>query len=164
MGPTPPSPHRSMRAALLPLLVSVLLVPRLAVNAQSESKTVPQTEEERVLETEDEYVEAEVNRDEATLRRLVDDRFVFNRSNGTTTGKEELIQGVLKMNMVDQTITERSVIVEGDIALIFGTAELRFARTGDEESISNLRYTSAYVKRQGLWRMLALQMQRRASE
>ncbi|MBK7080549.1 MAG: nuclear transport factor 2 family protein [Betaproteobacteria bacterium] len=42
----------------------------------------------RVLAAEDEYVAAEVGRDEATLRRLVDDRFLFNTSRGTTTGKE----------------------------------------------------------------------------
>ena len=62
-----------------------------------------QAEEMRVLAAEDEYVAAEVSRDEATLRRLVDDRFLFNTSRGTTTGKEELIQGVMKMNMVGQT-------------------------------------------------------------
>ena len=37
----------------------------------------PQTEEQRVLATEDEYVAAEVCRDEAALRRLIDDKFVF---------------------------------------------------------------------------------------
>jgi ketosteroid isomerase-like protein len=121
-----------------------------------------QTDEQRVLSTEDEYIAAEVARDEATLRRMIDDRFAFNSSKGTLTGKEDFIQTVLKLTMVGQTIRERSVLVEGDIALIFGTAELRFADPGKEESAQNLRYTSTYVKRQGQWRMLALQMQQRA--
>jgi ketosteroid isomerase-like protein len=124
--------------------------------------TPSQTEEQRVLSTEDEYIAAEVARDEATLRRIVDDRFAFNSSNGAITGKEDLIQTVLKLTMVGQTIRERTVLLEGDFALIFGTAELRFADPGKEESVQNLRYTSIYVKRQGLWRMLALQMQQRA--
>ena len=96
------------------------------------------------------------------LRRLVDENFRYNSSDGTTTGKEAFIQGVLGMSMIGQTISERSVMVEGDIAFIFGTAKLRFEGSDEVESISLLRYTAAYVKRQGQWRMLALQMQRRA--
>ena len=107
---------------------------------------------------------AEVNRDEATLRRIVDDRFQFNTRRGMTTGKEELIKDVMDMAMVGQTISERSILIEGDIALVFGTTELRFAVTGEEESVSTLRYTSTYVNREGQWRMLALQMQSRAAK
>jgi ketosteroid isomerase-like protein len=121
-----------------------------------------QDEEQRVLAVEDEYVAAEVRRDAAALRRLIDDRFVFNSSQGTTSGKEALIQSVLEMAMVGQTLRERSVLVEGDIAFIFGTTDLQFAAPGKAPSLSSLRYTSTYVKRQGQWRMLALQMQQRA--
>ncbi len=121
-----------------------------------------QSEEHRVLAAEDAYVAAEVAGDEAALSRLVDDRFAFNSSKGTITGKEEFIQSILTLAMVGQTIRERSVLVEGDVALVFGTAELRFAVPGKEETVQNLRYTSTYVKRQGQWRMLALQMQQRA--
>jgi hypothetical protein len=123
-----------------------------------------QSEEARVLAAEDEYVAAEVGRDEAALRRLVDDRFLFNTSRGTTTGKEELIQGVLRMNMVGQTIRERSVMIEENVAFVFGTAELRFANPGKPESTSALRYTATYVNRNGQWRLLALQMQQRAPQ
>src|SRR5882724_2225722 len=80
-----------------------------------------QAEELRVLATEDEYVAAEVSRNEATLRKLIDDRFVLNSSRGATSGKEELIQSILKMNMVGQSIRERSVLIEGDTAFVFGT-------------------------------------------
>jgi len=117
----------------------------------------------RVLAAEDDYVLAEVNRDAAKLRRMIDDRFVFNSSGGTTSNKEEFIQNVLEMAMVGQTLRERSVLIEGDIAFIFGTADIRFAVPGKAESVSSLRYTSAYVKRQRQWRMIALQMQQRAS-
>lgn len=123
----------------------------------------PQTEEERVLAAEDQYVAAELARDEASLRRLIDDRFAFNSSRGTTTGKEELIQNVLGMDMVGQTISERSVLVERDFALVFGTTELRFATPGQPDTVSTLRYTSTFVRRDGAWRMLALQMQQRAA-
>ena len=53
-----------------------------------------------------------MSRDETALRRLIDDKSLFNTSRGMTTGKEELIQSVLKMSMVGQIIKERSVMIE----------------------------------------------------
>ena len=99
-----------------------------------------------------------------TLRRVIDDQFVSNSNNGQTAGKEDLIKGVLGWNMTGQTISERSVLVSGDTAVIFGTTELRFASAGGEETKSLLRYTSIYVKRDGQWRAIALHMARRVSE
>ena len=131
---------------------------------QSPTATNVGVEEQRVLFVEDEYVAAEVSRNEQALRRLVDDRFIQNSPDGTTSGKEELIQAVLKLRMLGQTVRERTVLIEGDVALIFGTADLRFAGPGKEERVSSLRYTSTYVKRNGQWRMLALQMQQRSKE
>jgi len=153
-----------MRNALLVATVATAILASLTGSAhQVTASSDVQPEERRVLAAEDEYIAAEVSRDEATLRKLIDDRFVFNSSRGTTSDKEELVQRILKMNMVGQSVRERSVLVEGDIAFVFGTADLRFAGPGAAESASSLRYTSTYVKRQGQWRMLALQMQQRAS-
>jgi ketosteroid isomerase-like protein len=152
-----------MRNAVLAAMIASTILGQVASHAQVMTTSIPQhTEEQRVRGAEDEYIAAEVTRDEAALRRLVDDRFAFNSSKGTTIGKEDFIQSVLKLAMVGQTVRERSVLIEGDVALIFGTAELRFADPGNEESVQSLRYTSTYVKRQGQWRMLALQMQQRA--
>ena len=150
-----------MRNTILLVSIGAFAFVPLAVHAQNASAQTPPTEDQRVLAIEDEYVAAEVSRDEATLRRIVDDRFLFNSNTGTTTGKEDFIQSVLKMSMVGQTISERSVVIEGEIALVFGTAELRFVVPGKDESVSVLRYTSTYVKRDGEWRLLALQMQKR---
>ncbi len=150
-----------MRIVIIATLIAAATLLPLPNHAQTMPKSTLATEEQRVLATEDEYVAAEVSHDEATMRRLIDDRFAFNSSTGKTTNKEELIQSVLKMAMVGQEVRERSVLIERDIALVFGTAELRFAVPGKDDSVSTLRYTSIYVKRNGNWRMLALQMQQR---
>ena len=152
-----------MRYASLAAIIASTALGQTTSYAQVMTTTASQhTEEQSVLTAEDEYIAAEVTRNEAALRQLIDDRFAFNSNKGTITGKEEFIQNILKMAMVGQKIRERSVLVEGDVAIIFGTAELRFADPGKEDAIQNLRYTSTYVKRQGRWRMLALQMQQRA--
>jgi ketosteroid isomerase-like protein len=123
-------------------------------------------EEQQVLAIEDEYVVAEVNRDEAALRRILDDRFLWNRSNGSITGKEDYVQSIMSdsFSLVEQTIRERSVLLQGEVAFVFGTADLRFAPAGQTETTSSLRYTAAYVRRDGQWRMLVLQMQGRSPE
>jgi len=122
------------------------------------------TAEEALLATEDAYVAAEVSRDEDALRRLLDDRFQFNTAKGRTTGKEHLISSVMQMNMVAQTLRERSVLVEGDMGFTFGTAVLTFEEPDGKQSQSTLRYTSAYVNRDGEWRMIMLQMQARSQD
>jgi hypothetical protein len=150
-------PHATVAGVAIAAMSLPSLAEVPAVGIQS-------TEEQRVLATEDEYVTAEVNRDEAALRRLVDNRFVYNRSDGTTSGKEALIQSVLKMRMSGQAIRERSVHLEGDIALVFGTSELRTTNASGQASVATLRYTATWVRRDGAWRMLALQMQPRAAK
>ncbi len=149
---------------IIAVFVATVLAPLTSSAQLMTSPSTQQAEEIRVLATEDEYVAAEVSRNEVALRRLVDDKFHYNTSRGTTTGKEELIQSLLMMNMVGQSIKERSVLLEGNVALVFGTAEIRFANPGKPESISMLRYTATYINRQGQWRMLALQMQQRAPQ
>jgi ketosteroid isomerase-like protein len=123
-------------------------------------------DEQGVLAVEDEYVVAEVHRDEAALRRILDDRFIWNRSDGSTTGKEAYVRNIMSDNfsLVGQTLRERSVLLQGDVAFVFGTADLRFARAGQPETRSSLRYTAAYVRGDGQWRMLVLQMQSRSPE
>src|SRR6056297_1760859 len=49
--------------------------------------------------------------------------------------KEELIQGLLQMAMTGQELAERSVLVGGDVALVVGTTELRFAAPDGKERV-----------------------------
>ncbi len=149
---------------LAPAMISIAagLALSCAPAAPDGSTESSQTEAQRVLATEDAYVAAEINRDEAALRRLVDDRFTRNSSNGTTADKEALIQSLLGMHMTGQTITERTVLVDGNLAVTFGTAEIRVQAPGENESAVVLRYTTTYVKRETEWRMLALHMSPRS--
>jgi hypothetical protein len=63
-----------------------------------------------VLAVEDAYVAAELSRDELALRRIVDDQFALNRNDGTTVGKEAFVASILRLNMVGQTVSERTVL------------------------------------------------------
>jgi ketosteroid isomerase-like protein len=144
--------------------ITAIIIASCGKQVQDQKDATLELKRQQVLETEDAYVAAEVNRDEAALDRLVDDRFILNSENGTTSGKQHLIKAVLNMNMTDQIISDRSVIIEGNVGIIFGTTELEFQNPGEEPRLSKLRYTSVYVKRNEEWRMLALQMQPHSSQ
>ena len=116
------------------------------------------TDEQQVIATESEWVQAEVHRDAAVLGRVLDDRFLVNSSTGDLSDKAAVIADVLGWKMVSQTITDRTVLVDGDTAIVFGTANFRFAVEGKDDEASAGRYTTTYIKRDGQWRALALQM------
>ncbi len=151
----------ALRTRVSGAVVVVLSVAFLVPQAEAQEVSI---DEAAVYQAEDDWINAEITRDEATLRRVIDDRFVFNSSNGETSGKEDLIATVLDWNMTGQTITERSILVDDDTAVIFGTTELRFAVTGADDHKSLLRYTSTYKKRDGQWRAIALHMSNYARE
>jgi hypothetical protein len=144
-------------AALLSAIATLVA----CVSAPQDAALNNQGEVERVLAAEDEYVAAEVTRDEPSLRRLVDARFVRVLSNGSTYGKEEFIQGILKLRMSKQLLRERSALVEGNFAVVIGTADIWFAQAEGPDKLSTLRYSSTYIKREGQWRMLSLHLAQR---
>lgn len=144
------------------LVVSIGIQTDAAAERRHESSVT--AEEAAVLQVEDVWVQAELNNDESTLRRVLDDRFVANHNDGTTSDKENMIQSALNWNMTGQTITERTVLVDRNIAVIFGTTKLRFKSADGKESVSFLRYTTTYVKRKQGWRAIALHMARHTTE
>jgi hypothetical protein len=102
-----------------------------SVRTQADVSVAPAlTDEQQVIATESEWVQAEVHRD----------------------------ADVLGWKMNSQTITDRTVLIDGDTAIVFGTANFTFAVDGKDDKVSAGRYTTTYIKRDGHWRALALQM------
>jgi len=153
--------HNMRRWLTAVALLATITALAACASAPQRSAYGNQDEVERVLAAEDEYVAAEITRDEPALRRLVDVRFVRVLSNGSTYGKEELIQGVLKLRMSKQSLRERSALVEGNFAVVIGTADIWFAQAEGPDKLSTLRYSSTYIKREGQWRMLSLHLAQR---
>ncbi len=120
-------------------------------------------EEQLIAALEDEWLDAEVNHDEATLRRIIDDRYTMNLRSGTTLGKEKYIADILAGVMISASITERTVLVDGDTAVTFGTVNV--VDPGEDTSSSaprSSRFTLVYVRRDGQWRALAFHIGERS--
>jgi hypothetical protein len=119
------------------------------------------SDEQQVLALEDEWIDAEIRHDEATLRRVMDDRYTVNRSDGTTTGKEAEIARLLASNMISAALTERTVLVQADTAITFGTVTVKTPADGAGIVASAARYTLMYTRRGGQWRALAFHASKR---
>lgn len=59
---------------------------------------------------------------------------------------------------MSQTLTDQTVLIDGDTAIVIGVAHFTVAVEGKDNEKSAARYTTTYIKRDGQWRALALQM------
>ena len=103
------------------------------------------------------WVTAENEHDAAALQRILDDNFISTYEAGKPTRKEAFIKGLTKGKAdprQSQSLTDETVIVEGDTAILVGTDT--FHRTdGAKPDGLALRYTITCVRKNGDWVALA---------
>ncbi len=112
---------------------------------------------QQVLDLEKEWVNAEIKRDSAALRRILDDKFIATFGARQPRDKEAFIKGIISAGVDPteyQTLTDETVIVDGDTAIVVGTDTLHGTRKGEPYTI-NARYTITYIRRHGQWLALA---------
>lgn len=156
----------SRSALVAAVSIAAFAASSLAAGADTDmSGVMPLSEEQRVAALEDEWLDAEVKHDEATLQRVIGDRYTMNLSNGTTLGKEQYIADILSGTMLSASITERTVLVEGDTAVTFGTVNVVDPPVDGKDSPPRSgRYTLVYVKRDGQWKALAFHIGKRSDK
>lgn len=124
---------------------------------QTNPEPLTQDAKQEVLDLEKKWVEAEIKHDEATLRRILDDKFVASFGAGKPYDKEAFIKGILSGDVdptESQTLTDRTVIIDGDTAVVVGTDTERGTKRGAPFT-AVARYTVTYIRRQGQWVALA---------
>lgn len=112
---------------------------------------------QQVLDLEKEWVAAEIKHDANTLRRILDDKFVASFGAKKPYDKEGFIKGICGSDVdptESQTLTDETVIVDGDTAVVVGTDTLRGTKNGTTYT-EVARYTVTYIHRQGQWVALA---------
>ena len=152
--------ERAGAGALLYLMVTCFMA---VSSAQQPATSNPQPlsdAEQQVLKFEDAWATAEHNRDVAALRQMLDDKFIATFDGRTPVGKEAFIQPFVN-RAVDptdsQTLTDRSVIIDGDTAVVTGIDTQRRTRNGSAYT-AVARYTATYIRRNGNWLALAEHM------
>jgi len=112
---------------------------------------------QQVLGLELEWVAAEDKHDAVTLRRILDDKFLASFGAGKPYDKGAFIREIISGDVdptESQTLTDQTVIVDGDTAIVVGTDTLRGTRKGAPYT-EVYRYTVTYIRRNGLWVALA---------
>ncbi len=104
------------------------------------------------------WVDAEQNRDVAALDRILDDQFVCTFLTSKPIGKSDFIKSEMRPGPKgSQDLSDESMIVSGDTAIVINTDTLRGVRNGTPYA-ETARITATYIKRGGHWRALAEHM------
>jgi steroid delta-isomerase-like uncharacterized protein len=112
---------------------------------------------QQVLNLEREWVAAEVKHDATTLRRILDEKFVASFGANKPYDKEAFIKEILAGDVdptESQTLTDESVVIDHDTAVVVGTDSVRGTNKGVAYSVV-YRYTVTYIRRHGEWVALA---------
>jgi ketosteroid isomerase-like protein len=119
------------------------------------------TAEAQVRALEREWVNAEIHKDAAALRRILDEKFVATVGAGRPFNREAFIRAVVSGTDTDvtQTLSDAAVVVDRDTAVVIGTDTVRGVAKGTPYSHA-YRYTATYVRRNGRWVALAEHMVR----
>jgi ketosteroid isomerase-like protein len=144
--------------SLLQGLVAVCILASASFAAESGASGRPATEMERKVRTlEQEWVTAEINRDAAALRRILDDRFVATFDAGKPMDKEAFIKAITGDPtdvMQSQDVTDETHLIDRDTAVTLGTDTIR--GTADGKAYTAVyKFTTVYIKRGGRWLGLA---------
>lgn len=122
------------------------------------SQTVPLADaRQQVLDVELVWVAAEHNHDTATLRRILDDQFVASFGTAKPQNKETFIQAIVSGELdptETQSLTDRTVIIDRDTAIVIGTDTEHGTRKGVAYT-AVARYTATYIRRNEHWVALA---------
>jgi ketosteroid isomerase-like protein len=138
----------------------LLLLPLLLVLSACATATAEGDPEQEVTAAETARFQAMVDKDFATLERLIGDDLHYIHSDGSTDTKEQFI-GAIREGVRwydDITIEELKVrVYGGETAVLNGRAT--FHRQGPDGEPANLSlyYTDVYVKRGGEWQMVSWQ-------
>ena len=112
---------------------------------------------EQVLRVDQEWANAEIQRDAGALGRILDGHFIAVYGSGKVVDKETFIKDVIgdgTDRMRSQDMSDVTVRVRGDTAVVVETDTIRGTDHG-QPYIEATRLTATYVKRNGNWVALA---------
>jgi hypothetical protein len=129
-----------------------------ATTAPKNAKALPPADaKQQVLDLEREWVEAENKHDAATLERILDSKFLASFGANQPRDKETFIKHITSGDVdatQSQTLTDETVILDRDTAVVVGTDTVRGTENGSAYTAA-YRYTVTYIHRNGRWVALA---------
>jgi len=103
------------------------------------------------------WADAEIHRDSAVLKRILDDRFIATFGSGAPLGKDAYIKSIVDDTsnvMSSETLSDETFIIDRDTAVTAGMVTIRGSQHGQPYTQA-ARYTVTYIHRDGRWVPLA---------
>jgi hypothetical protein len=147
------------------LIRCLLLVAALCSTASAASlaadpvASASSDDEQAVLKVDSDWADAEMRRDGTALEQIMDNRFIATFGEAKPVDKPAFIKSILSEDpakRVTQELSNRSVIVSGDTAVVVETDTETTVKDA-EKKVLFWRFTVTYIKRQGRWIALAEQ-------
>jgi ketosteroid isomerase-like protein len=121
--------------------------------AQSSATLPPAAAQRQVLDLEQRWVAAEHRHDAAALGHVLDDKFLATFGTEKPVDKAAFIKSIVSAPVdptESQTLTDRTVIVDGDTAVVVGTDTETGTKKGATYTVV-ARYTATYIRRNERW-------------
>ncbi|CAN5772205.1 hypothetical protein BH18ACI4_BH18ACI4_00290 [soil metagenome] len=117
--------------------------------------------EQTIRQLDREWIEAYPRRDTAALERIYAADLIVTNPDGSVGNKAEEIALIASGTFTFQSITNEDVRVRvlGDMAVVTGRSMMN-GQYKDQDISGGYRYTDVYMKRQGRWQAVALQITR----
>ncbi|MCC6238429.1 MAG: nuclear transport factor 2 family protein [Dehalococcoidia bacterium] len=124
------------------------------------TETLTQVQQE-VLAAQRARFDATIAKDQAALERLMAEDLTYVHTSAKLESRAENVGAVLATGAYKSfDLAHLLVRVEGDTAIITGTADITFARP-DGDTMLPIRFTDVWARRDGAWREIAWQSTRR---
>ncbi len=150
--------NREQAVKILCLTLACCMATSSLATEPKNSKTLSSADaKQQVLDLGREWAAAEDKHDATTLRRILDDKFVASFNAKKPYDKEGFIKEILSGDVdptQSQTLTDETVVIDGDTAVVVGTDTLRGTNKGTAYTWV-ARYTVTYIRRHGEWVALA---------
>lgn len=116
-------------------------------------------DEKAVVAAEKARFDAQVSKNADVLNQLLAEDMVYVHSNGNVDNKQSYIQSIKDGNSTYNSIDvqEQKVRLYGKMAIVNGVCYIKRPPVDGKNNDLKLRYTDAYVKKDGRWQMVTWQ-------
>jgi ketosteroid isomerase-like protein len=145
---------KPMRTQLLGLLAAVLIVPAMTLAGQPRDRDVAE-----LTRLSDAWDKAIVRKDEKAIADNMAEDFRQIDGYGNLETKKSFVAGIIdpKLTIDPYTVEEFEVRLYGDTALLSGRTHMTGKYDGKVFE-SNYRYIDIYVRRNGAWKIVSVQI------
>ena len=143
----------------------VILILAVAIFAQTGEKRESRTAERELLKLEQEWTNADLRMDWATMDRILADDYVLTDCDGRVYTKDQCqaFYDPSEGKVLALVTDDLKVRVFGDAAVVTLRAKIRETYQGQETS-NTVRITNTWIKKAGRWRCVATHSSRIAGE